>query len=629
MPYLVPATSETPALIVYLLNVSQSMSKDADDRTRIEIANGVLERMLAKMVQRSTRGSVISPRYRIALFVYGSRVTDLLGGIKTISDLSKKGAPQLKALSEDVANTSAAFAEAERLLLAELSNIQNCPAPLVCHITDGKYSESDPIPIAKRILDLSVPDGNVLIENIYVKSGDSSSDSRRWLRVLAPLLGLNSGGGVSISNIRDWGGISSERKLSDEYSRSLFRISSPIPKSYLSLMREFGYHLDDRARMLFPGDPPDLAELAFPISGVSSNTAKRKTPPKRLDPRPDDLVKIGDKSYRFAPHPAAPSMVFGQEGRKSIVYQLKPLSGDNIYALKVFKQVFREPYIRDVAQRIAIFADLPGMVACRRMVLNRNDHNQLIEQYPELEYAVLMPWVGDTAWQGIILSDRLLSRDQSLSLAKYTAFVLATLESRGLAHCDIAGSNVLVYTDQLAIHLVDLEDIYGPELLAPSAFPAGTLGYQHPTIRKNPRGQWCAEGDRFSGAIMLAEMLGWHDSRILSAADDEHYFEQDEIQEKADSDRYRLMLDVLASFSKDVAELFEKAWHSATLGDCPELGMWFDAIANAEAGYNYLSIFSSLEREVPLLRGWEGIKPSQVADPFGDLAPQPLDRKKH
>jgi serine/threonine protein kinase len=296
----------------------------------------------------------------------------------------------------------------------------------------------------------------------------------------------------------------------------------------------------------------------------------------RLEPQPGDVLHMGKDEFEFTVHPAVPLMAFGQEGRKSIVYQLKSASDGKPWAIKVFKQVFRGPYVIEVAERIARYADLPGMRACKRTVLTQDEDPRLVQQYPELAYAVLMPWVADQTWQDIMLSNAPLPREQSLTLARATADVLSNLETRGLAHCDIAGSNVLINAKGQEVHLVDLEDMYGPDLSPPTALPAGTSGYQHPSSRTSSRGQWCAEGDRFSSAILLAEMLTWHDPRIVKLVYGEHYFAEEEIQD-TECKRYELMLEVLGEISRGIAGLFERAWTSPILGDCPSLKQWADA----------------------------------------------------
>lgn len=327
----------------------------------------------------------------------------------------------------------------------------------------------------------------------------------------------------------------------------------------------------------------------------------------RFDPQPNDALQIGQNTLKIATHPVVPTMAFGQEGRKSVVYQLKRAPGGQAYALKVFKAAYQGPYIVEVARRIARYATLPGMAACERTVLTKDKHGDLIRQYPGLEYAVLMPWIADRTWQDRILSNGLLSREQSLALAQSTADVLSNLEARGLAHCDIAGGNVLVNPDPPRVSLVDLEDVYSPDLSPPGAFPAGTAGYQHRISRTNPKGQWFVEGDRFSGAVLLAEVLAWHTPHILQRSYGEHYFAEGELQD-ATCERYLLMLGALYCISGDVAELFEQAWLSPNLSSCPTLKEWAGVIARAVQAPQALRAFKkavSRNYDPQILSTWQ------------------------
>src|SRR5438067_6336142 len=96
MPYTVPATSKTPALVIYLLDVSGSMGEPLGGKTKIEVISEALHQVAVRMVQRSTKGTTVAPRYRIAMYAYSSQVTDLLGGIKTVAELAQMGVPRLQ-----------------------------------------------------------------------------------------------------------------------------------------------------------------------------------------------------------------------------------------------------------------------------------------------------------------------------------------------------------------------------------------------------------------------------------------------------------------------------------------------------------------------------------------------------
>lgn len=249
MPYTAVATSTTPALIIYLLDVSASMSQPWGNKRRIDVVTDALALVLRQMVFRSTKGSRISPRYRIAMLAYSDHVYDLLNGIKTVDHVAHLGVPELGPMR--TTDTAKAFAQAEKLLQTELPNLQACPAPLVCHMTDGEYTGDDPEPIARRIMGMKVPDGSVLVENIFISD-----------KILPQ----------PISDPTKWPGILPDTKLTNDYARKLLTISSSLPNSYREMLMENSYHLVSGTLMFLPGSSPELVALGFQMSGATKMT---------------------------------------------------------------------------------------------------------------------------------------------------------------------------------------------------------------------------------------------------------------------------------------------------------------------------------------------------------------------
>lgn len=246
MQYLTMATQKTPALIIYLLDVSGSMNRQMGDKRRIDVVMDALTVALRQMVFRSTKGGRMSPRYRIAMLAYSDHVYDLLGGIKSIEEVAKLGVPELS--PQRLTETAKAFIEAEKILLEELPNLDECPAPLICHMTDGEFTGSDPEPVVKRIMEMGNSDGQVLVENIFITDNILQD---------------------TIDNVESWPGITPHTVLTTDYARKLARMSSTIPASYRSVMVEFGYHLGENAGMLFPGNSAELISLGFQMSAAT------------------------------------------------------------------------------------------------------------------------------------------------------------------------------------------------------------------------------------------------------------------------------------------------------------------------------------------------------------------------
>lgn len=252
-PYTVLATRDTPALIIYLIDVSASMTSPMRDTWRINVVKDAIYSTIQTLVRYSTKGPLISPRYRIAMYCYSDEIWDVLGGIQTIDTIAQYDPPEMG--TSRGTNAALAFNAAKDLLVSELPNILNHPAPLVCHLTDGEFDPGcpDPEPIASEIMNMAVNDGNVLVENIFI-SDKALADPFR--------------------DAKAWNGIDDQTILGLAYADKLRRMSSYIPRPYLQNMREKGYSINSGSRLFFPGDQPDMVGLGFQISTMTGLQSK-------------------------------------------------------------------------------------------------------------------------------------------------------------------------------------------------------------------------------------------------------------------------------------------------------------------------------------------------------------------
>jgi len=244
--YEIEATSKTPAFIIYLLDVSASMRTNMGGKQRIDVVADALQAAFQQMVFRSTKGSRIQPRYRVALYAYSDKVYDVPGGVKTIDQMAQLGIPDLKTLR--TTDTAEAFRKAKKLLEQELSQLGGCPAPLVCHMTDGEYTGDDPEPVVREIMQMTTDDGSVLVENIFISD-----------KILPQPIG----------DVYRWPGVRPKTKLTNEYAVKLRAISSPVPDSYRVMMLEMGYNVAQDAVMLLPGTTPALVQMGFQMSAAT------------------------------------------------------------------------------------------------------------------------------------------------------------------------------------------------------------------------------------------------------------------------------------------------------------------------------------------------------------------------
>lgn len=239
------ANARNPALIIYLLDISGSMQSPMGTTTRHAALNDALNSSIGALIKRSARGEFVSRRYDVAVFAYSDTVRDVLGGKISVADLADMDELQIPEPGGNT-NTEAAFRAAHDFLSSVLANYQDCPAPLVCHITDGEWNVGDPLPFARALRDMTVADGNVLIENVFI--GDSFTRT-------------------PITNPRAWTGVRSAGELVTPFAQKLFELSSTFPAPWaLQLENDMAYQIAADARMLVPASNTALLELALAMS---------------------------------------------------------------------------------------------------------------------------------------------------------------------------------------------------------------------------------------------------------------------------------------------------------------------------------------------------------------------------
>ncbi|GIP43865.1 hypothetical protein J45TS6_23240 [Paenibacillus sp. J45TS6] len=288
-------------------------------------------------------------------------------------------------------------------------------------------------------------------------------------------------------------------------------------------------------------------------------------------------------------HPAAPGIAYAQTGRQGTVYKLIPAGGNEYEskALKVFFPKFRVPAMVYQSEQMEKYSEVSGLQVCNRDVLTPERNGKLISEHGDLLYSVLMPWIGGITWFDIICDKKRLTPSESLTLAASFAGIGSAMEQRGIAHCDLSAPNVLIpfFSEDeqpegsAAVELVDVEQIYSPKMDRPDALLAGSAGYAAHRIVNS--GLWSSYADRFAGAVILAEMLGYCDKDIVDLTYGESYFDQRELQ--TGCERYMKLMHFLETrYGHKISELFSRAWNSQDLSSCPTFGEWLIALSNVE-----------------------------------------------
>lgn len=283
-----PATSDTPVLVYFLLDHSNSMEKPIDaTRKRHDAMYDIVHEILFYLLNASTKSNAYSPRYHVGIITYGKSVHNFLAGKSPVSDLVRQsvtphiqnGIWQIKQLCDtmgfrknDHEYTSNDFLTFESVrqqpgfdgngtnivgtfqqLQAILTNdnyfkeYNRCAPPYVIHITDGSSEGSAELFNAfEALTGLTTKYGNLLVSTIFV--GETLLRNTDLPR-----------------DMRDWPGVTDKTKFDDEeFGCALRQITSKIPHAYLDTLKNSGYRaFDEGAHFFFPSNNTDMIKLAI------------------------------------------------------------------------------------------------------------------------------------------------------------------------------------------------------------------------------------------------------------------------------------------------------------------------------------------------------------------------------
>jgi hypothetical protein len=317
----------------------------------------------------------------------------------------------------------------------------------------------------------------------------------------------------------------------------------------------------------------------------------------RLEPGQQLDLSVSAAAYQLeaVEHPSARGMVHSMEGGQAFVYHLRERGSQSQvaaeYAFKVMRQRFIDPALVGVCQRLEPFHGWDGLRVCKRACLSPSTAVSTLRTSPHLSYSMLMPWISGPSWLEIVNQQQsVLNGPAALALATRLAHILARLEQGSMAHCDLSAANLILDAVDGSPQLIDVEDMFGPGFSSPKNIMLGTPGYQH---RASAQGQWGANVDRFSGAILLSEILAWHAAPVRAARYGESFFDPREMQDPA-SARFRVLAAAVEMQRPAARTLLERAWSSPTFVDCPTLAEWTAALE----GITWVP-FASLAPEPP------------------------------
>lgn len=295
-----------------------------------------------------------------------------------------------------------------------------------------------------------------------------------------------------------------------------------------------------------------------------------------FQPRIGEVISINGMDYVWAENREQPGMIMRKEGTESFVYPLYAADGRNLSrrALKVFLRHYRTPSIVAQLEQLRTIMELQGLQSANRIVLVPQEQTELVSQYRDLMYATVMPWIDGPTWQDIVREKRELSRKQAWTMAKALANTLTLLEQRGMAHCRLTAANILLP------HL-------GPHHQGPADYPIELIDLEHmyhPAWKTKETAHdelWGPYADRFSGTLLLSEILGWVDPAIRQTARERGCFYPQEHHKEGE--RYkRLLASIYRNWGESLAQLLDLAWVAKSGEQCPSMGEWLTEISEAE-----------------------------------------------
>jgi serine/threonine protein kinase len=283
-------------------------------------------------------------------------------------------------------------------------------------------------------------------------------------------------------------------------------------------------------------------------------------------PQPDETIDFKGRAFRFVQHRAAGyRVVHAETGARATVFLAE--HGGDAWALKVFRPKFRKPHQAEVVMRLAGVRGMAGLRAAEREVVLPDD--ALATQHKDLAYAQLMPWVSGVPWAnvlsfGVQKNRCYLDPTHAFGLCRRFLTTMRALESRTLAHTDIASGNVLVDLEQLSVELIDLEEMFGHGFPEPAQHNIGSAGYTH----RAREGLWGEESDRFATTILASEMILLSHPELAQRADaGGGYFDNDEFG--VPSPRFQAAHEYLSQVLPNFADAFARSWSSRSVRECP------------------------------------------------------------
>jgi hypothetical protein len=261
MPYTAQINRTNPACILLVIDQSSSMAEPflgSPDQTKAVVVADAVNRMLQNLVLRSAKADGVRDYFHVGVIRYGKTIKAGLGGtipFDILIPISRLGEHPIrvedrKKLVPDGAGgvveqkvkfpvwfdpetggptpMSEAMAAAGLAVKTFIDTHPKSFPPILLHLTDGKPTDGNPQANARMIRNLATADGNAVLFNLLLST--------------APL--------PAVQFPAD------ESGLTDNFSKLLFRMSSPLPEPMLRAARAEGFAAGPGSRgLVLNADP--------------------------------------------------------------------------------------------------------------------------------------------------------------------------------------------------------------------------------------------------------------------------------------------------------------------------------------------------------------------------------------
>lgn len=253
MPYSAEISRFSPTCFLFLVDQSSSMLEPFGGKKETSKAQGVadaINRLLQNLVLNSAKSDGIRDYFHVGVIGYGGRAAPAFSaklagrGLVPIGEIANnpvrieqrtrklddgaggireqkfKFPVWLEPLAQGKTPMCQALQLAQGLVKQFLGLFPQCYPPLVLNLTDGAATDGKPEPLADALRGLASADGNVLLFNAHLSDKE-----------MHPI------------EFPD-----REEGLPDDYSRSLFRMSSVLPPGLQKIAKADGFAVSPSSR---------------------------------------------------------------------------------------------------------------------------------------------------------------------------------------------------------------------------------------------------------------------------------------------------------------------------------------------------------------------------------------------